>query len=273
MTFADRGCAADGLRQSHAASSSASFAITPETKLALGTLKLEGTPLAVDKATAAKLLPLWQLLLQLNTSSAAAPQEVTAVIDEIQATMTPAQSQAIDEHADHPGGLRHGLPAGSQRGPRPAGTGRHASGWHRKQQPQRWRRRRWSGLRLRRRSRRGRLPGRWISRWRLCRRRVRASSTGQRNALRLHGREFHRQRAERHKSEAPPSWLERWSGFWKARSVASTGCRRVIAHEHNDEGTLIGPAPPSSFLDRPYASLGRHDGQRMQRARTNWSRR
>ena len=77
-------------------SSSAGLTITPETKLALGTLKLEGTPQAVDKATAARLLPLWQLLQQLNTGTSTAPQEVTAVLDEIQATMTPDQRQAID---------------------------------------------------------------------------------------------------------------------------------------------------------------------------------
>jgi hypothetical protein len=69
--------------------------ITPGIKLALGTIKLEGTPEAVDPAMAAKLLPLWQLLLQLDTSTSAAPQEVTAVLDQIRATMTPAQVSAI----------------------------------------------------------------------------------------------------------------------------------------------------------------------------------
>ncbi len=71
-------------------------ALTPESKLALGTLKLEGTPQAVDSAMAAKLLPLWQLLHQLNTSTSAAPQEVTAVVDQIQATMNPDQVKAIN---------------------------------------------------------------------------------------------------------------------------------------------------------------------------------
>jgi hypothetical protein len=78
------------------ASARPGFVITPETKLALGTMKLEGTPQAVDKATATKLLPLWQLLQQLSTGTSTAPQEITAVLDQIQATMTPAQSQAID---------------------------------------------------------------------------------------------------------------------------------------------------------------------------------
>ncbi len=70
--------------------------LTPESKLALGTLKLEGTPQAVDSAMAAKLLPLWQLLNQLNTSTSSAPQEVNAVVDQIQATMNPDQIKAIN---------------------------------------------------------------------------------------------------------------------------------------------------------------------------------
>ncbi len=74
----------------------AAFTVTPESKLALGTIKLEGTPQAVDAATAAKLLPLWQLLEQLNTSTSAAPQEVTAVLDQIRAAMSPSQVSAID---------------------------------------------------------------------------------------------------------------------------------------------------------------------------------
>jgi hypothetical protein len=70
--------------------------LTPETKLALGTLKLEETPQAIDPALAAKLLPLWQLLAQLNTSDATAPQEIQAVVDAIRATMTPDELQSID---------------------------------------------------------------------------------------------------------------------------------------------------------------------------------
>ena len=70
--------------------------LTPESKLAIGTLNLESTPQAVDAATAAKLLPLWQLLVQLDGSASTAPQEIQAVVDQIRATMSPAQVQAID---------------------------------------------------------------------------------------------------------------------------------------------------------------------------------
>ena len=62
----------------------------------LGILKLEGTPQAVDAKQAAQLLPLWQLLRQLNSSSSAAPEEVSAVVDAIQAAMTPVQVSAIE---------------------------------------------------------------------------------------------------------------------------------------------------------------------------------
>ncbi len=78
------------------ASSSSTSAITPALKLAYGTLNLEGTDQAIDSASAAKLLPLWQLMDELNTSSSAAPEEITAVVEEIQMTMSSAQVKAIN---------------------------------------------------------------------------------------------------------------------------------------------------------------------------------
>ena len=78
------------------ASAASSDPITPALKLAQGTIYLEGTDQAVDPASAATLLPLWQLLEQLDTSSSAAPEEVTSVVEEIQLTMTPAQITAIE---------------------------------------------------------------------------------------------------------------------------------------------------------------------------------
>ncbi len=69
--------------------------LTPEAKLALGIIKLDGTPQAVDPTEAAKLLPLWQLLAQLLGSSSSAPQEVTAVMNQIQANMTAEQVKTI----------------------------------------------------------------------------------------------------------------------------------------------------------------------------------
>ncbi len=77
-------------------SAPATTAMTPALRLAVGTLKLEGTEQAIDAASAAKLLPLWQLLDQLDSSDATAPQEITAVIEEIQLNMTSAQMDTID---------------------------------------------------------------------------------------------------------------------------------------------------------------------------------
>jgi hypothetical protein len=70
--------------------------LTPEAKLALGTIRLDGTAQAIDPDHAAQLLPLWQLLAQLNGSTSAAPQEITAVVDQIRATMSAEQVKAID---------------------------------------------------------------------------------------------------------------------------------------------------------------------------------
>ncbi|HTP00525.1 MAG TPA: hypothetical protein VMJ64_04070 [Anaerolineales bacterium] len=71
--------------------------LSPEAKLALGTIKLEGTNEAVDPEMAAKLIPLWQLMVQVKSSSTSAPQEAAAVLDQIRATMKPAQLNNIDK--------------------------------------------------------------------------------------------------------------------------------------------------------------------------------
>ncbi len=79
-----------------ASSPSSSNVLTPGLQLAAGTLNLEGTGQAVDAAQAAKLLPLWELLAQLNSSGSAAPEEITATIEAIKTNMTAAQISAID---------------------------------------------------------------------------------------------------------------------------------------------------------------------------------
>ncbi|HEX8993261.1 MAG TPA: hypothetical protein VF784_16385 [Anaerolineales bacterium] len=71
--------------------------LSPEAKLALGTIKLEGTSQAVDPKLAAKLVPLWQLMAQLDSSNSSAPQEVTAVMDQIKSTMAADQVTAISD--------------------------------------------------------------------------------------------------------------------------------------------------------------------------------
>ena len=65
-------------------------------KLAIGTLKLEGTPNAVTAKQASDLLPLWQVYSSLITSDTAAQQEKDALAQQIQETMSPTQVQAIN---------------------------------------------------------------------------------------------------------------------------------------------------------------------------------
>lgn len=77
-------------------SSRRSFTLTPAEKLAAGTIKLDANGQTIDRAEAAKLLPLWQLLHQLYASTGAAPQEEAAVLDQIRSAMTPSQVAAID---------------------------------------------------------------------------------------------------------------------------------------------------------------------------------
>jgi hypothetical protein len=67
------------------------------TKLAIGTLKLEATEFAVASDQAADLLPLWQVLNNLSSSDSAAPEEISAITEQIQETMTTEQLQAIEE--------------------------------------------------------------------------------------------------------------------------------------------------------------------------------
>ena len=66
-------------------------------ELVVGTFKLEGTPNAVTADEAAQLLPLWQTYKDLSTSTSAAPQEIDALAQQIQETLTPAQAQAITD--------------------------------------------------------------------------------------------------------------------------------------------------------------------------------
>lgn len=108
-----------------------STTLTAEEKLAIGTIKLDASGQAIDRAEAAKLLPLWQLLHQLYASSSAAPQEETAVMDQIRSTMTPSQVASIDSmqlsRSDIFAALQQGQ-ANTSAGSNGAGTGTTRSG-------------------------------------------------------------------------------------------------------------------------------------------------
>ena len=62
----------------------------------MGTLKLEETDHAVASDQAADLLPLWQVLNSLSSSDTAAQEEINAITEQIQETMTAEQLAAIE---------------------------------------------------------------------------------------------------------------------------------------------------------------------------------
>jgi hypothetical protein len=71
--------------------------ITESVRLAVGTLQLEETDLAVTEEQAAELLPLWQAARSLSTSDTITEAELDALYRQISGTMTDEQAQAIDE--------------------------------------------------------------------------------------------------------------------------------------------------------------------------------
>jgi len=72
-------------------------ALSTETKLIIGTFRLEDTILAVTPKEAGELLPLWQVYSELASSDTAAQEEIAALVEQIQDTMTPEQVQAIED--------------------------------------------------------------------------------------------------------------------------------------------------------------------------------
>jgi hypothetical protein len=70
-------------------------ALSVPMQLVLGTLMLEDTDLSVDSNQAAQLLPLWKAARSLGSSDTAAAEEVGAVYNQIEETMTPEQITAI----------------------------------------------------------------------------------------------------------------------------------------------------------------------------------
>ena len=66
-------------------------------QLAYGTLKLADTPNAVTPDQARTLIPLWQAVISLSGDTTTASEELTAVQDQITATLTQDQLKAIAE--------------------------------------------------------------------------------------------------------------------------------------------------------------------------------
>ncbi len=70
-------------------------ALSVQTQLTLGTLRLEETNLAVDADQAAELLTLWQAIRSLSSSDITAEGEIEAIVAQILETMSSAQLEAI----------------------------------------------------------------------------------------------------------------------------------------------------------------------------------
>jgi hypothetical protein len=64
-------------------------------QLAFGIMKLDGTTSAVTPEQAKTLIPFWQAVIALSGDSTTATEELTAVQDQIVATLTPEQLQSI----------------------------------------------------------------------------------------------------------------------------------------------------------------------------------
>jgi len=70
-------------------------ALSPALQLAVGSLLLEETDLAIDADLAGSLVPYWKLYVSLTESDTTAPQELDALINEIQSLMTQDQVSYI----------------------------------------------------------------------------------------------------------------------------------------------------------------------------------
>lgn len=70
-------------------------ALSVEMQLALGSLALDGSENAIDAEEAGELLPLWKAISSLSQSDSAAAEEIQAVFNQIEETMTPEQIEAI----------------------------------------------------------------------------------------------------------------------------------------------------------------------------------
>jgi len=66
------------------------------TQLLIGTFKLEDTDLAVTAEQANELIPLWQVLQSISSNDNAAQEEMDALVEQIQETMTAEQVQAME---------------------------------------------------------------------------------------------------------------------------------------------------------------------------------
>jgi hypothetical protein len=70
--------------------------LNTESKLILGTLKLDGSEQAITAKQARELVIYWQVYQEISQSDTAAQEEISGLLTQIEGTMTDAQMQAID---------------------------------------------------------------------------------------------------------------------------------------------------------------------------------
>ncbi len=104
------------------------------TQLALGMFKLESSAYPLDAEEAATLLPLWKAARALGTSDSTADAEVSALINQIQSSLTAEQMQVIQSmtaaemsQIAQEQGLTLGSTAGVSAGTAPDASGADAS--------------------------------------------------------------------------------------------------------------------------------------------------
>ncbi len=71
--------------------------LSTESKLIVGTFKLDGTEQAVTKDQAKQLVILWQVYQEISQSDTAAQEEVDGLLKQIEGTFTDAQTKAIPD--------------------------------------------------------------------------------------------------------------------------------------------------------------------------------
>ncbi len=92
LLFALAACGDTNSTQTNAGPSDS---LPTSTELLVGTFRLEDTDLAVTADQAKTLLPLWEMLQSLSSSSTAATEEIDAVVNQIKSTMTSEQMDEI----------------------------------------------------------------------------------------------------------------------------------------------------------------------------------
>ena len=98
LTLALGGCQGESISEGETGVLNETYAegaLPIETQLIVGTINLEETDLALEAEMAEELLPLWKMYKSLVESDTTAQAELSALLDQIQETMTTEQIEAI----------------------------------------------------------------------------------------------------------------------------------------------------------------------------------